>query len=187
METGTASRPQTATQWLRWVGNTTNLSTPLGLAVAAVGRSRIRSGPRGLWLADGYRPRFPVAGAFTVGNVVVTGREDWAAYLAEAPTTLAHEERHTWQWLALGPLFLPAYAVSMGWSWLRTGDRAAANVFEQHAGLALGGYRVGVPRRSPAEGVRTGVRLGLSWIRARTRAGAPTGRAAAPSAADAGA
>lgn len=185
METLAASPPQTATQWLRSIGNTVNLSTPLGLGIAAVGRSRIRFGPRGLWLADGYRPSFPIAGAFTVGNVVITGRADWAGYLATAPTTLAHEERHTWQWLALGPLFLPAYAVSLGWSWLRTGDQAAANVFEQHAGLALGGYRVGVPRRSPVAGALAGVRLGVSWIRARSRAGAPTGRAAAPTAADA--
>lgn len=187
METLAASPPQTPAQWLRWVGNTVNLSTPLGLGIAAVGRCRIRCGPHGLWLADGYRPSFPIAGAFTVGNVVITGRTDWAGYLTQAPTTLAHEERHTWQWLALGPLFLPAYVVSMGWSWLCTGDQAAANVFERHAGLALGGYRVGLPRRSPAAGARAGVRLGVSWIRARTRAGAPTGRAAAPSAADAGA
>jgi hypothetical protein len=178
-----ASRPGTRWQWIRLVGNAVNLSTPLGLAVAAVGRCRLRAGPRGLWLADGYRPPFPTAGAFTVGNVIITGRPDWAGYLEHAPTTLAHEERHTWQWLALGPAFLPAYTVTMGWSWLRTGDRAAANAFEQHAGLATGGYPVGVPRRSVASGVRALVSL----VQGRTRAAGRTGRADAPTADDAGA
>jgi hypothetical protein len=28
----------------------------------------------------------------------------------------------------------------MGWSVLRTGDRAARNLFERQAGLAIGGY-----------------------------------------------
>jgi len=30
--------------------------------------------------------------------------------------------------------------VMMGWSVLRTGNRAARNAFERHAGLAAGGY-----------------------------------------------
>lgn len=125
--TTVASGPATQGQWLRLVGNAFNWSTPLGLAIAVVGRCRIRRGPRGLWLADGYRPSFPIAGAFTVGNVIITGRPDWSGYLAQQPTTLAHEERHTWQWLAFGRLFLPAYTATMGWSWLRTGDRAGSN------------------------------------------------------------
>jgi uncharacterized protein VirK/YbjX len=29
----------------------------------------------------------------------------------------------------------------MGWSMLRTGDRAAQNFFERQAGLVIGGYR----------------------------------------------
>ncbi len=33
------------------------------------------------------------------------------------------------------------YGVAAGWSWLRTGDVASGNVFEQRAGLAEGGYR----------------------------------------------
>ena len=36
--------------------------------------------------------------------------------------------------------FYPAYAICMGWSMLRTGDRAARNFFERDAGLAIGGY-----------------------------------------------
>lgn len=128
---------------LRWVGNVCNLSTPLGVIIARVGGTRLRLGPRGLILAEGYRPRFPHAGAFTVGNVIlVRGR------LGECSRDLLdHEEAHTWQYLLTGPLFLPLYAVATAWSWLRSGDRAAYNIFERHAGLARGGYRTDRPLR----------------------------------------
>ncbi len=125
----------------RALGNWVNLSTPLGLLVARVGGARIRRGPHRLWLAEGYRWGFPVASAFTVGSVVLTARafEDLSA---ANPRLLDHEERHADQWLGcLGLPFLPAYLVAMGWSWIRTRDRAAANVFEVRAGLAAGGYR----------------------------------------------
>ncbi len=122
------------------VGNLVNLTTPLGLAVAAVGRARIRRGPRGLVLCDGYRLRFPVAVAFTVGSVITT-QHDWDSLEKRRPGLLAHEERHTWQYLlCLGLPFFPAYAMASAWSMLRTGDRAAANIFERDAGLKLGGY-----------------------------------------------
>lgn len=135
------SPPQTASQWVRLVGNAVNLSTPAGLLVALVGRSRIRRGPRGLVLADHYRPRFPVAGAFTVGNVIVTG-QDWDALDERCPELLAHEEAHTGQYLVcLGLPYLPIYTACMAWSVLRTGDRASGNVFERRAGLVIGGYR----------------------------------------------
>jgi hypothetical protein len=39
-----------------------------------------------------------------------------------------------------GTLFMPLYLTAMGWSWIRTGDRAARNIFERAAGLADGGY-----------------------------------------------
>jgi len=150
------SPPVTGIQWLRLAGNAFNWSTPLGLAVATLGRSRIRPGPGGLILADGYRLSFPIAGAFTIGSVLITAKPDWARYLDTRPEALEHERRHTWQWLALGPAFLPAYAISMGWSWLRTGDRAAANVFERLAGLAAGGYPQ-MPNRPLREGVRAAI------------------------------
>lgn len=129
----TATRLRTAANWV-------NLSTPFGLAVATLGRCRVRRGPRGLWLAERYRLRFPVAGAFTVGSVVVTpGR--FGDLAVRQPELLAHEERHSWQWCAwLGLPFLPAYVVATAWSWLRTGHRAYGNVFEVRAGLASGGY-----------------------------------------------
>lgn len=122
---------------IKQLGNRVNLSTPLGLAMARLGRATVRPGPRGLLLAEGYRLPFPVAGAFTVGNVVLTaGRFD-----PQRPGLLEHEERHSWQWYRCGGLpFLPAYGACLVWSLLRTGDLDAGNVFERRAGLALGGY-----------------------------------------------
>ncbi|SDS38590.1 hypothetical protein [Microlunatus soli] len=130
----------TAPQQLRRLGNWANLSTPVGLLIARIGRADVQRGPRGLVLADGYRLGFPIAGAFTVGNVVITARS-WPDLLATSPNLLRHEERHSWQYLAcLGLPFFGLYAAAMGWSWLRTGDLARANVFERAAGLADGGY-----------------------------------------------
>lgn len=131
----------TAATRIRTLGNWVNLSTPLGLAVATLGGCRPRRGPRGLWLAEGYRLRFPIAGAFTVGSVLVTpGR--FADLATSRPALLGHEERHSWQWFAcLGLPFLPAYLAALAWSWLRTGHPAYANVFEVRAGLVSGGYR----------------------------------------------
>lgn len=125
---------------LRRAANWANLSTPLGLAVARAGRARVRRGPRGLWLAEGYRLGFPVAGAFTVGNVVVTAH-DFSTLEEALPGTLAHEDEHAWQWMAcLGLPFLPMYAAAMGVSFLVSGDRAAYNPFERAADLEAGGY-----------------------------------------------
>lgn len=125
---------------VRAVGNAVNLATPLGLVIARLGRASIRRGPRGLVLGEGYQARFPVAGAFTVGNVVTT-RGTWAERARRHPDLLAHEEGHTWQYLYfLGLPYLPAYVAAMVWSWLRTGDRASSNLFERRAGLAAGGY-----------------------------------------------
>lgn len=137
----TPSGPRSALEWLRLVGNTVNLSTPLGLGVAVLGRARIRPGPRGLVLADGYRFGFPVAAAFTVGNVLLTAG-DWPELSGRRPRLLAHEEQHSWQYLyCLGLPYFPLYGLCLAWSWLRTGDRAAANFFERQAGLTAGGYR----------------------------------------------
>jgi hypothetical protein len=140
-EDSLAPTRMTGLQWLRLVGNIANLTTPLGLLVALVGRARIRGGPRGLLLAEGYRLPFPVAGAFTVGNVIATPTT-FAERLQRLPRLLEHEERHSWQYLCcLGLPFYIVYVVMMGWSMLRTGDRAARNTFERMAGLAAGGYQ----------------------------------------------
>ncbi|WP_316311369.1 hypothetical protein, partial [Clavibacter michiganensis] len=128
----------TAAQWVRRIGNAANLTTPLGLLVARIGRADVRRGPRGLLLAERYRLAFPVAGAFTVGDVVLTGGT-FAERLRVTPRLLEHEERHSWQYLCcLGLPFYPVYVVLMGWSVLRTGDRAARHALERQAGLAAG-------------------------------------------------
>lgn len=142
---------------LKAVANVVNLSTPFGLALAALGRAQRRPGPRGLVLAEHYRPAFPIATAFTVGNVLITG-SDWDALHERNPDLLAHEERHSWQWMAcLGLPFLPLYVAAMGWSVLRTGDRASGNPFEVDAGLERGGYRT--RGQAPAHGDRAAARL----------------------------
>lgn len=125
---------------IRRIANWLNASTPLGLAVAAVGRADVHTGPFDLYLASNYRWRFPAAGAFTIGDVVIS-QHDLAQLSARRPGLLEHEEVHARQWMGcLGMPFLPLYLVSMAWSWLRTGDRAAHCFFERHADLAKGGY-----------------------------------------------
>lgn len=131
-----------ARQILNWL----NLSTPLGLGIAAVGGCRLRKGPGRSFLADYYRWTFPAAGAFTVGDVIIT-RHDLDLLAARRPDLLRHELVHSWQWAyCLGLPFLPLYVGSMAWSWLRTGDRAARSFFERQAGLGTGGY-TDVPTR----------------------------------------
>ncbi|SOC54944.1 hypothetical protein [Ornithinimicrobium cerasi] len=138
--------PDTGAVRVRHVANWVNLSTPFGLLVARVGGCRLRRGPARSVLADYYRWTFPAGGAFTIGDVVIT-RHDLDLLAARRPTLLEHELVHSTQWAyCLGLPFLPLYVVSMAWSWLRTGDRAARSVFERQAGLHLGGYEDVQPR-----------------------------------------
>ena len=136
----------------RRVVNLVNGSSIAGLAIARLGSATVSSGPEGLWLAEGYRLPFPVAGAFTVGNVVITPTS-FDQLRTWSPHVLEHEARHAWQYVCCGVLFLPLYLVAMGWSMVRTGDRAARNVFERWARLADGGY-VDVPVRPFTDEVR---------------------------------
>ena len=131
----------TPRQRLRRAGNLVNLSTPLGLLIAMVGRAQPGPERPGLHLAENYSLKFPPAGAFTVGNVVISPLT-FAELTAMQPEVLDHEEAHAWQyfWCA-GLPFLPLYAIAAGWSWLRTGDLASANFFERNAGLQRGGYQ----------------------------------------------
>lgn len=132
--------PLTAGQRIRAIVNAVNGSTAAGLLVAVAGRARLRRGPRGLILAQGYRLPLPPAPAFTVGNVIVA-RYDWDLLNEYRPQLLVHEEKHTTQYAVCGGLFyLPLYLVASAWSWLRTGDVASRNVFERGAGLLDGGY-----------------------------------------------
>jgi hypothetical protein len=127
-------------QRVRRVVNYVNLTTPLGRLAARLGGATPSPGPAGLILAEGYRFGFPHAGAFTVGNVVLT-RQTFAVLVARTPNLLRHEARHATQYAWLGLLFFPVYAAMMGWSVLLTGDRAARCALERWAGLADGGYQ----------------------------------------------
>lgn len=121
--------------------NFLNLSTPLGLLISVVGGATRRPGPDGLILATGYRFGFPVAGAFTVGNVVLTRRD----HLDEP--LLRHEGRHATQWACCAGLpMLPLYLLAMLVSVAICGHQAACNPFERLANLEDGGYPRVPPR-----------------------------------------
>ncbi|NLG20336.1 MAG: hypothetical protein GX555_02740 [Actinomycetales bacterium] len=150
---------------LNWV----NGSTLLGLGIARVGGAQVRRGPRKLFLAEHYRWRFPAGSAFTVGDVVLT-RHDIDNLCARRPQLLEHEEAHSRQWMAcLGLPFLPLYVASVGWSWLRTGDRASYSFFERHADLAKGGYR-DVPPRPLMPVIASGARRAMAFVTGRRSA-----------------
>lgn len=121
----------------RQVLNAVNLTTALGLLVGAIGRATFQPGPDGLRLGTGYRLPFPIATAFTVGNVVIGVRD---RRLQQGDRLLRHEARHATQYAVFGLLFLPLYGLAALWSRARAGDWATRNVFEQWAGLADGGY-----------------------------------------------
>ncbi|GAB3275066.1 hypothetical protein GCM10027449_14000 [Sinomonas notoginsengisoli] len=124
--------------------NTLNLSTPLGLALALAARTPLRRGPGGLFIAERYRPGLPVAGAFTVGNVVFTRGS--ATDLVGRRGLCAHEARHATQYtVCLGLPFLPLYFAGQlagaVVALVCRGDAASFNPFERLAGLEDGGYR----------------------------------------------
>jgi hypothetical protein len=119
--------------------NLVNLTTPLGLAIARCTGAVTTPGPHGLRLAAASRLHLRRAGAFTVGDVVITPMS--LAALLSSPALLAHEARHARQYAAcLGLPMIPLYLVASGWSWMRCRDFARHNVFERLAGLADGGY-----------------------------------------------
>lgn len=135
------SPPAAGTGWtrLRSVANWVNLSTPLGLLVARAGGATVSRGARGTYLAMGYRHGFPVASAFTIGNVV-TSRHD-VAHFVRRPRLLLHEDRHCTQYaVLLGVPMLPVYVLFVAVSWVVAGDHWSYNPLERLAGLADGSY-----------------------------------------------
>jgi hypothetical protein len=128
---------------VRQVVNYLNLSTPLGLLISVLGGARRTRGPQGLILAYGYRIGFPVAGAFTVGNVVLTKNDE--GYLEGR--LLDHEARHATQYACcVGVVMLPLYLLAVVVSFVICGNQAAYNVFERLAGLEDGAYPRVPPR-----------------------------------------
>lgn len=135
----------TAWQAVRRVVNWVNLSTPLGLLVAVVGRASIARAERGTFIATGYRWRFPIANAFTVGNVIITGHD--LAWCAVRPEMLRHEDRHCTQYaFCLGPVMVLLYLLFAAVSWALSGSFASYNPFERLANLSDGGYPEPVTR-----------------------------------------
>lgn len=122
---------------VRLAVNLANGSTLAGLGVALAGRARVARAADGLLTGTGYRLPVPPAPAFTMGNVVITRRDE----LAADSSLFRHEARHTTQYAWCGGLLmLPLYFAAAGASWVLSGDLGAWNVFERLAGLADGGY-----------------------------------------------
>ena len=137
-DVGLILRRVSAWQRVKVVGNFLNLSTVAGALVGVIGRATFSRGPRGLFFANGYKLGFPVAGAFTIGNVVLSKHE--LTYFDDE-ALVRHEERHSWQYFCLigFPLF-PLYVVGVIVSFLLTGDPSSRNPFERLADLKEGGY-----------------------------------------------
>ena len=97
--------------------------------------------------ALGFRhmPRFGSGGALTLGNVILYSCEQLdtpcytyahrAGYRREPCISLAdHERAHVFQYMVLGPLFLPVYAACGGISVRNRFERAADRYALQRAG-----------------------------------------------------
>ena len=118
-----------------------NGTTGAGLLLAVVTGARVRRGPGGVVIAEGYRLPVPRQTCFTVGSVILTRRTaEWLLH-EQHTGLLAHETRHAAQYAVLGPLFWPAYWAACGYSYAMTGSYAVRNAFERHAGLSGGGYQ----------------------------------------------
>ena len=145
---------------IRHLANWLNLSTPVGLLVAGAGGARVRRHPDGIFVAEGYRFAFPVAGAFTIGDVVTTA-STMDRLEARVPGVYAHEVRHAWQFAATGVWFLPAYLVASAWSLARTGSPALRNP------LRFTGYdapSLGTPPLHGADSAALAAEFGLKEI-----------------------
>jgi hypothetical protein len=122
---------------VRLAVNLLNGSTLAGLGAAKAGGARLARFPDGLLVAASYRLPVPSAPAFTLGNVIITHRDE----LGQGTPLLRHESRHSTQYAWCGGvLMLPLYFTAAGVSWLLSGDFGAWNVFERGAGLADGNY-----------------------------------------------
>lgn len=131
--------PHTPWTRVRTVVNWINLSTLLGLLVVRIGGASTSRRGRGTYLATGYRYQFPVAGAFTIGSVIISKHD--LAHLQARQALLRHEDRHCTQYaFVLGPVMLAGYFLFVGVSYVLAGDHASYNPFERLANLSDGGY-----------------------------------------------
>jgi hypothetical protein len=124
-----------------------NGTTLLGVLIAVGTGARLRRGPGGILIGEGYRARLPKQTCFTVGSVILTRRTaEWLLH-EQHTDLLAHEARHAAQYALFGPLFWPAYWLACGYSYAMVGSYGVRNAFEKHAGLAAGGYHEELPLR----------------------------------------
>lgn len=159
---------------VRLAVNLVNGSTLAGLGIARAGGARLSRCPGGLLVGTGYGLPVPPVPAFTMGNVIITRRDE----LATDSSLFRHEARHTTQYAWCGGLLmLPFYFAAAGVSWLLCGDPGSVNPFERGAGLAEGGY-VTRPLRHPWPVLRACGPRGRGHGRG---AGAPGGSTASPS------
>ena len=122
-----------------WLGALWTLpNTVFGLLLGAIG---LAFGAHAHWRRREmalvfHRWPWGPGGAITFGNVILHTGEDLdspcvtyahrAGHAKEAPIVLAdHERAHVYQYLALGPLFLPLYLLSGGISVRNRFERAA--------------------------------------------------------------
>jgi hypothetical protein len=113
-------------------------NTAIGLLLGAIGMAfgaTVRWRSRDLALVFHRWPWGP-GGAMTLGNVILHTGDDLdvgcrtyahrAGRCVEAPVVLAdHERAHVYQYMVLGPLFLPLYLLSGGISVRNAFERAA--------------------------------------------------------------
>jgi hypothetical protein len=133
-----------------WTAPNTLLGLAAGLCCLPFG-ARVRWRRSELALTFRCVPWPGAGGAITFGNVILhTGRELDALCLtyahraglgAEPPVSLAaHERAHVYQYMLLGPLFLPLYLLCGGVS-ARNPFERAADRYARHGGAAWWPWR----------------------------------------------
>lgn len=118
-----------------WALPTTLVGLVLACAALFGGRARVAMGVVEVWggaLSWLLRAWPPGAAAMALGHVILAmTKEDLERHGA-------HERVHVRQCERWGPLFLPAYAASSLWAWLRGRDPYRGNAFEREAFAAAG-------------------------------------------------
>ena len=125
---------------LNWI----NLSTACGFLLAKLSHSDRRPTPDGHYLATSYHWPVPVAGAFTIGDVIFTRSAHSTNSDPYSPLDahvwsheLMHSNQYAW---CLGLPFIPLYFSACAYSYLMSGDIWSYNIFETRANLDAGGY-----------------------------------------------
>ena len=111
--------------------------TKFALGVALSNGADCKVAPNGLIVC--FAPNLNVQGGTTYGEVFITNKS--LESVIEDPALLKHEQTHSEQWAAFGPLmFGSSYLGEMVKSQLMSGSYGCQNVFEIHSGLKEGRY-----------------------------------------------